>query len=314
MLRLTMVEEPAPPPPETPEAARAAAIAAMGYRLAAAGPRTRRRLLDRQVEPEDPAEVIFTISPAMLRRLAVLGTAAACSFGLVLAAQGRDWSFLHSNTVNSDIIAQTERPPPAAKPEFLALADPPTLTAAPTLVADHPQKLAVADPPTAPKMLPGPEAQARSKTPAKPAARDMAQAAHPAPRQVASKAEPVAPRLAEATSHAPHSAAVAHYELPRWLTDYHPEHKRVLVMSEPPHDLTPPPGAEYHASAPVTAPQPAPAPARLQYASVAPAPRPMPALRQPYGYGYGYGYGGPYAYGPVYYPYAPPPPYYSGHW
>lgn len=307
MLRLTMVDDPTSTPSDTDETARAAAIAAMGYRLAAAGPRTRQRLLDRQADDDMPEES-FSISPAMLRRLAVIGAAGACSFGLVLAAQGRNWNFLPPAGPEATIIAQAEQARASAPPMLLPLTAPPTLTVAAT-AEDHPQQLAAAEPPAAAKMPVAPRTPVHSAIPAKPA-RAVADIPHPHLRQVAARTDPMAPKLADAKPHVmPHPVAVAHYELPHWLTDYHPEPKHALVMSEPPHDLVPPASVEHHAAAPESAP--ALPPARMQYASAAPAPRPMPTLRPPYGYGYG----GPYAYGgPAYYPYAPPPPYYYQRW
>jgi hypothetical protein len=309
MLRLTMVDDPTSTASDTDETTRAAAIAAMGYRLAAAGPRTRQRLLDRQADDDMPEES-FSISPAMLRRLAVIGAAGACSFGLVLAAQGRNWNFLPNAGPEATIIARADQPRASAPPIVLSLTAPPALTVAAT-AEDHPQQLAAAEPPAAPKTPVVPKTPVHSAIPAKPA-HVFADVSHPHPRQVAARIDPVAPRAADAKPHVlPRPAAVAHYELPHWLTDYHPEPKHALVMSEPPHDLVAPANAEHHAAAPE--PAAAPQPVRMQYASAIPAPRPRPALRPPYGYGYG----GPYAYGgPVYYPYAPPPPppYYYQRW
>jgi len=309
MLRLTMVDDPNSTPSDADETARAAAIAAMGYRLAAAGPRTRQRLLHRQVEEEVPEES-FSISSAMLRRLAVIGAAGACSFGLVLAAQGHDWNFLPPAGPEASIIAQADQPRASAPPVVSTLTAPPKLTVAATL-DDHEQFAAVA-PAAAPKMPAVPKTPVHISIPAKPS-HALADNSHPHPRQVAVRPDPVAPKLADAKPHMlPHPASVAHYDLPHWLTDYHPAPKHVLVMSEPPHDLVPPASAEHHT---VTAdPAPAPQPSRMQYASAAPAPRPMPALRPPYGYGYVYN--GPYGYGgPAYYSYVPPPPtYYYGHY
>jgi hypothetical protein len=294
----------------------------MGYRLAAAGPRTRQRLLDRQAEAEDEqADDSFSISPAMLRRIALLGTAGACSFGLVLAAQGRDWGFLHHTEMQSEIIAQADAAPAALPPTPSLLSDPPTLTA--EAAPEEPAKLAAAVPPAEPRMPAAQPAPVHIRIPDK-APRALAEIARPHPRPIAPRPEilasrlpetrPAETRLPDAKPHAPHPPVVARYELPRWLTDYHPVQKHVLVMSEPPHDLTPPPGAEHRAPEPAPAPAPAQQPAKLQFASAAPPPRPRPALRAPYGYGYAYGYGGPYAYGPAYYPYAPPPPAYYGRW
>jgi hypothetical protein len=300
MLRLTMVDDPNSTPSDADETARAAAIAAMGYRLAAAGPRTRQRLLHRQVEEEVPEES-FSISPAMLRRLAVIGAAGACSFGLVLAAQGHDWNFLPPAGPEASIIAQADQPRASAPPIVARLTAPPTLTVAATAEDRPPPQFAAAAPPAVPKT------PVHIAIPPKPA-HVLADIAHPRPRPVAARPDPVAPKLADAKPHVlPHPAAVAHYELPHWLTDYHPAPKHPLVMSEPPHDLVPPPSTEHHT---ITAEStPSLPPPRMQYASAAPAPRPMPALRPPYGYGYVYN--GPYGYGgPAYYSYAPPPPYY----
>jgi len=309
MLRLTMVDDPTSIPSDTEETARAAAIAAMGYRLAAAGPRTRQRLIDRQAEDELPEES-FSISPAMLRRLAIIGAAGACSFGLVLAAQGRNWNFLPPAGPEATIIAQIDQARASAPPIVSTLDAPPTLTADATTEVH--QQLAATEPAAAPKMPAAPKAVLRSPVPAKPA-HAVADIAHPHLHLVAARTEPVAPKQADAKPHVlPHPAAVAHYELPHWLTDYHPAPKHVLIMSEPPHDLVQPPSAEHHT---ITADStPSPQPSATQYASAAPAPRPMPALRPPYGYGYGYS--GSYAYGaPAYYPYAPPPqPYYYQRW
>jgi hypothetical protein len=309
MLRLTMVDDPTSIPSDTEEAARAAAIAAMGYRLAAAGPRTRQRLLDRQVE-EDLPEESFSLSPAMLRRLAVIGAAGACSFGLVLAAQGRHWDFLPPAEPPTTIIAQADQARASAPPIVSALDAPPTLTAAAT--QDDHQQLAAAEPPATRTLPATPKTPVRSSIPAKPA-HAVADIPHTHLHLVAARTEPVAPKQTDAKPHVlPHPAAMAHYELPHWLTDYHPAPKHVLVMSEPPHDLVQPPSAEHHTITADSAPPPQPSP--RQYASAAPAPRPMPTLRPPYGYGYGYS--GPYAYGaPAYYPYAPPPqPYYYQRW
>jgi len=305
MLRLTMVDDPTTPS-DAEETARAAAIAAMGHRLAAAGPRTRQRLLDRHVEEELPEES-FSISPAMLRRIAVIGAAGACSFGLVLAAQGHDWNFLPPAGPEASIIAQADQPRASAPPIVAQLTVPPTLTVAAT-AEDHPQQFAAAAPSAVLKT------PVHIAMPAKPA-HVLADIAHPRPRPVAARPDPVAPKLADAKPHVlPHPAAVAHYDLPHWLTDYHPAPKHALVMSEPPHDLVPPASAEHHTITAESTPTPSPQPSRMQYASAAPAPRPMPALRPPYAYGYGYS--GPYAYGaPAYYPYAPPPqPYYYQRW
>jgi hypothetical protein len=280
----------------------------MGYRLAAAGPRTRQRLLDRQAEDDMPEES-FSISPAMLRRLAVIGAAGACSFGLVLAAQGRNWNFLPPAGPEATIIAQADQPRASARPIVLQLTAPPTLTMAAT-AEDHPPQFAAREPPAAPKMPMASKTPVHSAIPAKPA-HALADISRLHTRVVAARPDPVAPKLAEAKPHVlPHPAAVAHYELPHWLTDYHPTPKHVLVMSEPPHDLVPPPSAEHHTITAESAPSPPPP--RMQYASAAPASRPMPALRPPYGYGYS----GPYSYGgPAYYPYAPPPqPYYYQRW
>jgi hypothetical protein len=307
MLRLTMVDDPTSTPSDTEEAARAAAIAAMGYRLAAAGPRTRQRLLDRQADEALPEES-FSISPAMLRRLAVIGAAGACSFGLVLAAQGRNWNFLPPADLPTTIIAQTDQARASAPPIVSTLDAPPTLTAAAT--QDEHQQLAAAEPPAARIIQPAPKALVRSPIPAR-QAHAVADISHPHLHLVAARIEPVAPKQADAKSHVlPHPATVAHYELPHWLTDYHPAPKHVLVMSEPPHDLVQPPSAEHHTITAESAPPPQPS--TTQYASA--APRPMPALRPPYGYGYVYN--GPYGYGgPAYYSYAPPPQqYYYQRW
>jgi hypothetical protein len=86
--------------------------------------------------------------------------------------------------------------------------------------------------------------------------------------------------------------------LPRWLTEDRPHQvqPRVLIMSPPPHDLEPPPGAEppkQIAAAP--APRPVQRPA-LIYAEAHTAPqRPPNYYAAPYYYPPGYGYyGNPY--------------------
>jgi hypothetical protein len=109
------------PADEPDQTYRDAVIAAMGHRLAAAGPRTRQRLLDRQIAPEDtprdatkevstvdwwpslmsradddgwevpaPDHQLFGFIPpwrdcvTAARRFALLGTAASCGFAVVL--------------------------------------------------------------------------------------------------------------------------------------------------------------------------------------------------------------------------------------
>jgi hypothetical protein len=79
--------------------------------------------------------------------------------------------------------------------------------------------------------------------------------------------KPAAPKPRSATR-----LAEAHYALPRWLTDDHPEHAAPLIMSPPPHNLEPPPGAQFAAASP---PPAHPAQAKLP---PIPEPRPRPPV------------------------------------
>jgi hypothetical protein len=151
------------------EAARAAAISAMGIRLAAAGPRTRQRLRDRQVWGDDsaarwsypesgdayrPREIAEAPAPwswrdvvTAARRSTLLASAAACGFGLVLI--GLNMSLQHRANSRStatsapslqDLSGATVNPPDAAR-RVASLSDPPArsfaaiLPAAPTVSA-----------------------------------------------------------------------------------------------------------------------------------------------------------------------------------
>ncbi len=125
MRRLISAPANAAPLTRQEQAERAAALAAMGYRLAAAGPRTRQRLISRETprEPEDaPPEIdpvwapkavrplAQTREPAMeplrassgqiarhVRRVAILGVSASCGFAVVLMAQSPRFALLHGH-------------------------------------------------------------------------------------------------------------------------------------------------------------------------------------------------------------------------
>lgn len=143
-------------------------------------------------------------------------------------------------------------------------------------------------------------------------------AARPAPHIPAAPLRPARIMLASAmpAPHAIHHAA-QQFDLPKWLTDTprpapQPAPKRVLIMSEPPHNLTLPPSAA--PQEPPPAPRDA-APGDAAQAAAAdqqqsnPAPEqpryPLPALRRPMAYAWS-NYPGPYG-TPGYAPYYPSP-------
>jgi hypothetical protein len=152
MRRLTLAEAFAPAFANQDEVDRSAAIAAMGYRLAAAGPRTRQRLLDRQwaqeqYEQEDwdgyrasdmqhgaqdqgEAAGQYALSVdlphdqgprlsvrTIIQRSAVIGVMAACGFGVVLFGYGREGAHVHRKAAHAgtnEAAVQVQPPEPAS--------------------------------------------------------------------------------------------------------------------------------------------------------------------------------------------------------
>jgi len=216
--------------PATDPARRAEAISAMGYRLAAAGPRTRQRLMDREAGPsitetppngwlapgiigadesgawgrfehdeddeDEPGLARLSEEPAGYRvwRVAALLVSAACGFALVLYGQ----------TLNLD---RTSNRDPAWSAKQLALAKAGAAKAGAAQTARAPEFAAQAPSPT-PGPAPGPAAPAepalRTQTlvpqPVPPSARMAAPAAAPAQAQ---------PQLAAARLPAAQLAAAA---------------------------------------------------------------------------------------------------------
>lgn len=397
MRRLTLAEALAPISEDREEADRSAAIAAMGYRLAAAGPRTRQRLLDRQhaqeqYEQEDwdgyrPSDALadsheydeaqgqyslpFDCQPraeqvpplsarTIATRSAVIGIMAACGFGVVLVGYGREGVHVHHKAAHADISeaaaevqpqAPAEAPgePPVvtatirqaaliqpAIPETAPLADPPAAVVPAQAEAAPPLHDTMADDATPARLDAKPAAgrpalRKQETPPPKPQARQTALAeaapvSHPHGHPSALRATPVLFRPAEVKPHPAHPAANARIELPRWLTEDHPEHpKTPLVMSEPPHDLVAPAAPRHQAASQPRQSEPSP-PARdpdtitAASSDAAPPPYHPPALRPGYGAPYpGYGryyspYGGYYGAAMAYAaPYQPPPGYGYGY-
>lgn len=337
MQRLTSPGYNAPGPVDREEAARSAAIASMAFRLAAAGPRTRQRLVDRESVPEPPLQ--GRTPPALpeapqssqlrqppyvpfheplaamdryarpgasgtLRVFAALGATASCGFGLVLAMQSPHWAALHHLADGIPLAQHAPRVLPAIElrpspPSLVtaALAAPPRVEAPASIDV---AAAAEGDSAVAPIVRQaGPTVRSKAALVAEPAPNQYAESARPHPRPP--HAAPVMVRLAEPKPREAHPAALARFDLPRWLTEDHPPKPKTLVMSEPPHDLVPPPGATPVQPAPVQAPVARAAPRAVIYASPSPA-NPLP-LRAP---GYRPFYPAPYStyYGP-YYPPAP---------
>jgi hypothetical protein len=236
--------------PNLGAAARAAAIAAMGHRLAAAGPRTRQRARSRAAAPthqadppaaaasdprgvdtrddilawiDPPARAPLSARPrtpmqphvAALWRGALLGAAALCGFGLVIVALRMD----------------------VAQHNALRLAK-----AAPVLQAA----------PAAPAVTPDSAIQHRVATMAAPSQYVRADRPHhkvevahlavatpshaPAPRPRSHAPQPL---LAHAAAK-PHPLATAREDWPSWLTDGSVVRPPAVIMSEPPHNLVHP--------------------------------------------------------------------------
>jgi hypothetical protein len=335
---------------------RDAAIAAMGQRLAAAGPRTRQRVTQRQVvaderpvdaPPEQPRSPVLVahrsqafirdVAPvvppnprwraltAIGRAVAIAGMASA-GFAVVLLAQSPRWSAAHRPAPKRAMtpeIAQDQPPPAlpdAAQPAIqpAQLAEPAASVPAP-LLAPAPQNLPAAH--GAPADQPAPAVRAIANPPtAEPPMPVPKPAAVPRPVrhlqvQLASLARlrPISPRPVQAIAR--HPARLAHYTLPRWLTDARDTTARPIVMSPPPHDLEAPVGLASRTikSPPLASAEPVerhhlalpPIPrARLIYASAGYAAPPLPNRgASPYA-----GYDGP-AYPPLPYGYQQAQPY-----
>jgi hypothetical protein len=368
MRRLTPIEAREFDFPAHDPARRAEAISAMGYRLAAAGPRTRQRLLERDAGAADTGEPQAAwlppglaggetpsawdsedeeIEPGLARlstehkgsrvwRAAAVLASAACGFALVL--YGQTFHVSRPQKLLASVASKPASPVPAqpapSTPQA-ATAQPPVAAAAqqsPAQVSPQPSMQAAAAAPVPDAVAPPAPAAAapaipsptqRASSPAlgaapgsvadsAPPARQAAQpvpprafaAWRPAPPRApahpvfAMATRPPAPKPLQPRPHSPVRTAVAQYELPRWLTEDRAQHTQphVLIMSPPPHDLEPPPGAEppkQIAAAP--APRPVQRPA-LIYAEAHTAPqRPPNYYAAPYYYPPGYGYyGNPY--------------------
>jgi hypothetical protein len=301
--------------------ARSAHIAAMGQRLAAAGPRTRQRVT-RRYHPlaeagEDVAapampeaswrapalvadrshafirDIAPILPPSPRRRMftAIGRTAALCvmasaGFALVLAAQSPRWSAGQHLVAKKQIAAVAPKPEPEQPAKALQPATPSQLA----------ENLSGKAAPSAPPVQQAPPATVPAATTrtAPPAATPLSvPPASPAPRPmqvqlaVAHRPRPEAQKPVHLVAHheAPHPATLVHYALPRWLTEDRP-----IIMSPPPHNLEAPvaqQAATMQAEKPHPALPPLPRP-RLIYASAGYArPPPNPAY---YGAAYPYGY------------------------
>jgi hypothetical protein len=287
--------------------ARSAAIAAMGQRLASAGPRTRRRVTQRynpSADPQDDAveavlppitadapvlvadrshafirDIAPILPPNPRRRVftaigrgAALGVMASAGFALVLVAQSPRWSAARHDAAKTDKTLAAANPPPeqpapAPAPHADGVARPAAAPVAP------PPPAVQAPPPTQPAAMP-------SK--ALPAARPMQVQLALAPRRRQEIRKPI---HVAARQEAPHQAVLAHYELPRWLTEDRP-----ITMSPSPHNLEAPvvpQAAIVPAEKPHPALPPLPRPRMLYAAAGYPPPPPNRAyygLPTPYGY------------------------------
>jgi hypothetical protein len=224
---------------------RAAAVSAIAARLAAAGPRTRRRLADRRVGYDDVLAAgpdLFATEDARLvystPEHAVAGDDGAPAEGPGWAAYAR-WGALMAAAAGAGFAmvlwAQTQQlgmaPPKEAAATPAPVVAPATQEASPPVVAPAP--------PVSTQPVP---------------ARDVA--AHPVAAHVErAKAAPVrraarapvvhtaaaANRVARPLPRTPVAAPVRH-ELPRWVTEaaVPPPPPRVLIMSPPPQFLAPP--------------------------------------------------------------------------
>jgi hypothetical protein len=309
MLRLTL-DETAP----SGQHARSAHIAAMGQRLAAAGPRTRQKVTKRYHPSADTGDnvaapalppaaepipiLVADRSHAFMRnvapivppssrsrvvtaigRAAAIGVMASAGFALVLVAQSPRWSVArHSSAkIPSPVVVAKSEPEQPATPASPAVR---------AHIAEQDWGKGSQPPFSArPAALPPKTAPAAAPAPAPPATRP----ARPIPVQLAAvhrtRKEALRP-MHEANRHeASRPAMLAHYELPRWLTEERPSQPHAITMSPPPHDLEVP-AAQQASAVPVEKPRfslpPLPRP-RLIYASAA---YPPPSYRPPPPYGY----------------------------
>lgn len=219
-----------------------------------------------------------------------------------------------------DMAAQPASIPALATPAAASPAPSPAQTAAESSSTTD-EEAAPAEA-AAPMIGPTAPVRVRSAAPARaavPAQRPVPVQTAAAERNGASRAHAATPRMAARASQPVQLAARARdraapekFALPGWLTTSRPSRPKVLVMSEPPHSLTPPPGMQA---------APAPSPSLVVPAMALPPLRqpvmPRYANASPYGSGYGnyYGYRSPYWQSPappasgIYYgaPGVPPP-------
>lgn len=305
------------------QALRAASIAAMGQRLAAAGPRTRLRLSERPTPPGDieapPAarelspvvNLIAERSRALaretapmprrpwpawaiaLRRATLLGATAAGGFALVLLAQSPRWAAWHQKPshdeaaamqTTQDVLPATQMAASASIERFAELAKPPRAHISATPEPD-PVTEKFADAPVAPA-----HQAARTEFATLSPERRVSVPASLHDRAALPHPARVAIRQIPKSLEPSYKVAVVHHELPRWLTEDRPTQPRVLVMSPPPHNLEPPAGAAATAQLAATVPEkpspmlpPIPRHPRLVYASTN-YPPPPPYYGYPYGY------------------------------
>jgi hypothetical protein len=218
------------------------------------------------------------------RRASVIGAMGAAGFAVVLyQALPRPAGKTRDAAKAEPVVVADAAPPTEAAPTPQAADAQPTATPSPaaqppvtTEASAEPDK--PADPP-APAAKPWGTEAATPVRPTAPAIRTVkihpgapaeTPQSQPSPRPIAPRhtAQPAVRLATQIRPHAPvwhplphaepaafahalppHHTAVARAELPRWLTQPHATKPAVLVMSEPPHNLTLPPAMQHQAMA-----------------------------------------------------------------
>jgi hypothetical protein len=258
---------------------RSAAIAAMGYRLAAAGPRTRQRLIEREtVAPLAPgplrAETPIATPPPITEPMPALASwddawweqrlATDAELGIVRRAEKRGrfpiWRaaallasaacgfslvlFGQSLHLDRKLRQPNRQPAPAVLAEAQKPAPPPVplppRASAPPAAPAPPEP--VQTPSAPPPEIPPAAIRTAQRTPP-PAAPSFADLARPPLARTTPRlvlAMATRPAVPKSVQQPKPRQAAARHDLPRWLTEDRPQHERELIMSPPPHNLDAP--------------------------------------------------------------------------